>query len=272
MFTAEAIRIGTATTGRLITAAALVLAVVAGSFVFSDLVLMKYLAFGLMAALLLDATVVRMFLVPSVMKLLGDDCWWAPRWARRLQNKIGLGEIDLPDERKRPVDGGRPARPPVTAGLVAAIPRPPHDPTHPALPAPAAPALEKPRPAGRPATPPAPDGPTPSGAKTAQIPTRPGQPAEPPTARLAAPGTQPARPVDGRGNAAPAGPAAAATRPPKPAQKPAPTPPPAPSAGQTRAMPIAGNPAGDPADPTAALPVMRAEGPEGADSDAATER
>ena len=78
MSTAEAIRIGTATTGRLITAAALVLAVVAGSFVFSDLVMMKYLAFGLMAALLLDATVVRMFLVPSVMKLLGDDCWWAP--------------------------------------------------------------------------------------------------------------------------------------------------------------------------------------------------
>ena len=89
MSTAEAIRIGTATTGRLITAAALVLAVVAGSFVFSDLVMMKYLAFGLMAALLLDATVVRMFLVPSVMKLLGDDCWWAPMWMKRLQNRIG---------------------------------------------------------------------------------------------------------------------------------------------------------------------------------------
>ncbi|ORB75971.1 MMPL family transporter, partial [Mycobacterium timonense] len=99
-------------------AAAMVLAVVASSFVFSDLVLMKYLAFGLMAALLLDATVVRMFLVPSVMKLLGDDCWWAPRWARRLQNKIGLGEIDLPDERKRPTLNGRPARPPVAASLV----------------------------------------------------------------------------------------------------------------------------------------------------------
>ncbi|ORA69964.1 hypothetical protein BST25_20430, partial [Mycobacterium heidelbergense] len=141
MSTAEAIRIGTATTGRLITAAALVLAVVAGSFVFSDLVMMKYLAFGLMAALLLDATVVRMFLVPSVMKLLGDDCWWAPRWARRLQNRIGLGEIDLPDERKRPALNGRPTRPPVAAAsLVAAPPRPPHDPTHPG-------ALEPPRPA-----------------------------------------------------------------------------------------------------------------------------
>ena len=132
MSTAEAIRIGTATTGRLITAAALVLAVVAGSFMFSDLVMMKYLAFGLAAALLLDATVVRMFLVPSVMKLLGDDCWWAPRWARRLQNRLGLGEIDLPDEHKRPSVNGRTARPPVKAASLAAAPHPPHDPSHPA--------------------------------------------------------------------------------------------------------------------------------------------
>jgi RND superfamily putative drug exporter len=100
MSTTEAIRIGTATTGRLITAAALVLAVVAGAFVFSDLVMMKYLAFGLLIALLLDATVVRMFLVPAIMKLLGDDCWWAPKWMKRLQNQLGLGEIYLPDERK----------------------------------------------------------------------------------------------------------------------------------------------------------------------------
>ncbi|MGB8207278.1 MAG: MMPL family transporter, partial [Mycobacterium sp.] len=107
MSTAEAIRIGTAATGRIITAAVTVLAVVAGSFIFSDLVMMKYLAFGLTAALLLDATVVRMFLVPSVMKLLGDDCWWAPMWMRRLQNRLGLGEIHLPDERKKPVPRAR---------------------------------------------------------------------------------------------------------------------------------------------------------------------
>ncbi|WP_061483067.1 MMPL family transporter, partial [Mycolicibacterium phlei] len=94
--TAEAIRIGTATTGRLITGAALVLAVVAGAFVFSDLVMMKYLAFGLLIALLLDATIIRMFLVPAVMKLLGDDCWWAPRWMKRIQEKLGLGETELP--------------------------------------------------------------------------------------------------------------------------------------------------------------------------------
>ena len=104
MSTAEAIRLGTAATGHIITAAALILVVVGASFVFSDLVMMKYLAFGLVAALLLDATVVRMFLVPSVMKLLGGECWWTPRWMKHIQNRMGLGEIHLPDERKgRPV-------------------------------------------------------------------------------------------------------------------------------------------------------------------------
>ncbi len=129
MSTAEAIRIGTATTGRLITGAALVLAVVAGAFAFSDLVMMKYLAFGLLIALLLDATVVRMFLVPAIMKLLGDDCWWAPRWMKRLQVKIGLGETHLPDERKRPV-----VREPAEALVGAGAPVPTRsapDPTHP---------------------------------------------------------------------------------------------------------------------------------------------
>jgi len=118
MSTTEAIRIGTATTGRLITAAALVLAVVAGAFVFSDLVMMKYLAFGLLIALLLDATVVRMFLVPAIMKLLGDDCWWAPKWMKRIQHKIGMGETTLPDERKR-LTGPEPAK--ALAGATASV-------------------------------------------------------------------------------------------------------------------------------------------------------
>ncbi|MCV7281639.1 MMPL family transporter [Mycolicibacterium flavescens] len=139
MSTAEAIRIGTATTGRLITGAALVLAVVAGAFVFSDLVMMKYLAFGLLLALLLDATVIRMFLVPAVMKLLGDDCWWAPRWMKRIQERLGLGETELPDERRRPVVRDEAENPEALVGAGAPVPprpfdrpRPPHDPTHPA--------------------------------------------------------------------------------------------------------------------------------------------
>ena len=137
MSTAEAIRIGTATTGRLITGAALVLAVVAGAFVFSDLVMMKYLAFGLLIALLLDATIVRMFLVPAIMKLLGDDCWWAPRWMKRIQERLGLGETELPDERKRPAVREAAENPEALVGagapVPAARPRPPHDPTHPAV-------------------------------------------------------------------------------------------------------------------------------------------
>jgi trehalose monomycolate/heme transporter len=135
MPTTEAVRIGTATTGRLITAAALVLAVVAGTFVMSDLVMMKYLAFGLITALVLDATVVRMFLVPSVMKLLGDECWWAPRSLKRLHTWLGLGEIGLRDERIPPAEPEpEPESEEVLVGAGAPVrPRPPHDPTRPTV-------------------------------------------------------------------------------------------------------------------------------------------
>ena len=276
MSTQEAIRIGTATTGRIITAAALIVAVVAGAFVFSDLVMMKYLAFGLMAALLLDATIVRMFLVPSVMKMLGDDCWWAPRWMRRLQTRIGMGEINLPDERKRPTVNGRPARPPVEASLVAvaATPQPQqHDPTHPD----AAEAREPGRP--RPATRPVPD--LPSGASTTRIQTRPPAEAVPPreakTTRFTTPVSQTAP-----GHERPANPAPPANAHPPSVAPPTPPPTP-PSAGETRAMPVSkpvSKPVlkpvptdhenkGDPAHPTAALPVMRSEAD---DSDAATKK
>ncbi|MFR9750143.1 MMPL family transporter [Nocardia sp. 004] len=90
--TTEAVRIGTAYTGRIITAAALILFVVVGAFAFSDLVMMQYIAYGMIAALFIDATVLRMLLVPATMRLLGDYCWWAPSWMQRVQRKIGLGE------------------------------------------------------------------------------------------------------------------------------------------------------------------------------------
>jgi RND superfamily putative drug exporter len=177
MSTAEAVRIGTATTGRLITGAALVLAVVAGAFVFSDLVMMKYLAFGLLIALLLDATVIRMFLVPAVMKLLGDDCWWAPRWMKRIQERLGLGETELPDERKRPALREQPDEALVGAGAPVARPRPPHDPTHPE---------GGPRPGATTRIPTRPRTNVPSGAGTTRIPTARPAPAadEPQTTRL----------------------------------------------------------------------------------------
>lgn len=67
---AEAIRYGIAHTGRVITSAAAILIVVTGAFGFSDLALMKYIAYGMIAALILDATVIRLFLTPAVLKLV----------------------------------------------------------------------------------------------------------------------------------------------------------------------------------------------------------
>jgi hypothetical protein len=287
MSTAEAIRIGTATTGRLITAAALVLAMVAGSFVFSDLVMMKYLAFGLMAALLLDATVVRMFLVPSVMKLLGDDCWWAPMWMKRLQNRLGLGEIHLPDERK--VSSARSDRPAATTRPPATpTSRPPHDPTHPSAEGVSRPARPPAPPAPRPEfRPPAQD--APSAAGTSRMPT-PGraEPKEPPTTRFSAQPTPPAAPAPGR----PPAPAAPPQPPrgedreieswlsdlrggktgdPRGAAPKAPQP----SADETRALQIPRDdpsgppPPADPEDATTAIPTPPREDK---DSDAATEK
>ncbi|MFE3445026.1 MMPL family transporter [Nocardia sp. NPDC059180] len=69
----EAIRYGIAHTGGVITSAAAILIVVTGAFGFSDLVLMKYIAYGMIAALVLDATVVRMLLTPALLKLIWRD-------------------------------------------------------------------------------------------------------------------------------------------------------------------------------------------------------
>ncbi|WP_433677727.1 MMPL family transporter [Nocardia sp. CA-119907] len=66
----EAIRYGIAHTGAVITSAAAILIVVTGAFGFSDLVLMKYIAYGMIAALILDASIVRMLLTPAVLKLI----------------------------------------------------------------------------------------------------------------------------------------------------------------------------------------------------------
>lgn len=90
--TRQAIRFGTATTGGIITAAAAIMIVVCGAFGFSSIVMMKYIAFGMIAALIIDATIIRMLLVPALMALLREDSWWAPRWVTRISEKIGHNE------------------------------------------------------------------------------------------------------------------------------------------------------------------------------------
>jgi putative drug exporter of the RND superfamily len=77
---AEAVAHGLAKTARLITAAAAIMICVFGSFVLSDLRVLKLVGFGLAFAVFIDATVVRLLLVPATMELLGDRNWWFPRW------------------------------------------------------------------------------------------------------------------------------------------------------------------------------------------------
>jgi RND superfamily putative drug exporter len=67
-----------------ITGAALIMASVFIAFAASTQVVIKMLAVGLATSVLIDAVVVRLLLVPAVMYLLGDRCWWMPRWLDRL--------------------------------------------------------------------------------------------------------------------------------------------------------------------------------------------
>lgn len=75
----DAIRTGLVRTGRMISSAALLLIVVTGAFGLSQLATMRFIGVGMVVALVLDATVVRLMLVPAVLRLLGDAAWWAPR-------------------------------------------------------------------------------------------------------------------------------------------------------------------------------------------------
>jgi putative drug exporter of the RND superfamily len=80
----ESVADGLATTARVITAAAAIMVVVFGSFLFEDDRIVKMLGTGLASAVLLDVTLVRMLLVPATMELLGDRNWWIPRVLDRL--------------------------------------------------------------------------------------------------------------------------------------------------------------------------------------------
>jgi RND superfamily putative drug exporter len=76
-------------TGSLITSAAFILIVVVGAFIFTDIEIIKALGLGLTLAVLIDATLIRILIVPSLMKLLGKANWWAPRW---IKGKSGMRE------------------------------------------------------------------------------------------------------------------------------------------------------------------------------------
>ncbi|HEY5815854.1 MAG TPA: MMPL family transporter [Solirubrobacterales bacterium] len=88
----EAVAIGIGRTGRVITAAALAIAVVFLAFSVSSVFFVKQIAIGMAVGVMLDATIVRALLVPSLMRLFGEWNWWAPRPLRRLQERFGFSE------------------------------------------------------------------------------------------------------------------------------------------------------------------------------------
>ena len=108
---ADAVAIGLERTGRIVTAAALLFAVALGAFSTSEIVFVKELGVGAVLAVLIDASIIRALLVPSLMMLLGPLNWWAPRPLRRLHERAGLQESAPaagPDPPSRAP--GRPAR------------------------------------------------------------------------------------------------------------------------------------------------------------------
>jgi uncharacterized membrane protein YdfJ with MMPL/SSD domain len=88
----EAVAVGIGRTGRVITAAALAIAVVFLAFGVSSVFFVKQIAIGMAVGVMIDATIVRALLVPSLMRLLGKWNWWAPAPLRRLQLRFGFSE------------------------------------------------------------------------------------------------------------------------------------------------------------------------------------
>jgi trehalose monomycolate/heme transporter len=89
-----AVASGLQRTGGLITSLALLLIIVVGLFSASSITFMKLLGVGMIAALIIDAAVVRVLLVPATMRLLGRANWWAPRPLRGLYARYGIGEAE----------------------------------------------------------------------------------------------------------------------------------------------------------------------------------
>jgi uncharacterized membrane protein YdfJ with MMPL/SSD domain len=89
---ANAVAIGLERVGRITTAAALLFAVAIGAFVTSEMIFIKELGLGTALAVLIDATIIRALLVPSLMEMLGKWNWWAPKPLRRIHARLGVSE------------------------------------------------------------------------------------------------------------------------------------------------------------------------------------
>jgi RND superfamily putative drug exporter len=93
----HAVAMGLERTGRIVTAAAALLAVTFAAFGLSGVSFIKMFGLGLALAVVMDATVIRGLLVPAFMRLAGDANWWAPAWMKRIHQRIGIRESDGDD-------------------------------------------------------------------------------------------------------------------------------------------------------------------------------
>ena len=96
--TRDAVASGVASTARIITGAALIIVVVFTGFARGDLVMFQQMGFGVAVALLLDATMIRSVVLPSVLTLLGERTWYLPRWLEWLPHV----EVERPTPAVRP--------------------------------------------------------------------------------------------------------------------------------------------------------------------------
>ncbi|OKH63757.1 membrane protein [Mycobacterium sp. SWH-M5] len=94
----ESVALGLARTGRVITAAALLMSISFAALIAAQVAFMRMFGLGLTLAVLVDATLVRMLLVPAFMRVMGKWNWWAPAPLARLHDRIGLSESGVPPD------------------------------------------------------------------------------------------------------------------------------------------------------------------------------
>jgi RND superfamily putative drug exporter len=109
--TNRAVALGLERTARTITSAAAIMVAIFAAFMFTSLPEVKQIGFALAVAIFIDATLIRVVLVPATMRLLGDWNWWLPAWLDRILPKISLSK----SEAGASMAGPEPARPPVPA-------------------------------------------------------------------------------------------------------------------------------------------------------------
>jgi RND superfamily putative drug exporter len=109
----QAVGAGLERTGRLITGAAAIMAGVFFGFGLADTVVIKAMGIGMGLAVVIDATLVRVLLVPATMKLLGEWNWWAPSFMRWRRGAKSRSATATPGRDERAGDLGGPSRPPM---------------------------------------------------------------------------------------------------------------------------------------------------------------